>query len=59
MSDYLRCPMPRCTHHVHVDKTKTPAEDLTDHLIGTHGLPEVSASYQAHLMRPITGPKAA
>lgn len=59
MSDYLRCPMPRCTHHVHVDKTKTPTADLERHLVDKHDPPEVSASYQADLVLRITGPKAA
>ncbi|TXS14021.1 hypothetical protein EAO70_20785 [Streptomyces sp. adm13(2018)] len=60
MTDYLRCPAPHCTHHVHITATTSKAaEDITDHLIDKHQFPEVSASYQADLLLPITGPHAA
>ncbi|MEU2236119.1 hypothetical protein [Streptomyces vietnamensis] len=59
MTGYLRCPAPHCTHHVNVTTLRTAAEEMTDHLVAKHQLPEVSASYQAQMLLPITGPKAA
>ncbi|MBB4984962.1 hypothetical protein [Streptomyces nymphaeiformis] len=59
MTGYLRCPAPRCEHHVTCVSKAAAAEDMTDHLIKRHGLPEVSASYQAQMLLPITGPRAA
>ncbi|MER6098408.1 hypothetical protein ABT154_21620 [Streptomyces sp. NPDC001728] len=59
MTAYLRCPAPGCTHHEHVTPARTAAEDMTDHLVAKHQLPEVSASYQAQMLLPITGPRAA
>ena len=58
MTGYLRCPAPRCEHHVAAFGSRA-AEDMTDHLVDKHGLPEVSASYQAQMLLPITGPRAA
>lgn len=59
MTGYLRCPAPRCDHTVsHVSKPAA-AKDMAQHLVDAHDLPEVSASYQADLLLPITGPKAA
>ncbi|MFH8627814.1 hypothetical protein ACH4A8_39005 [Streptomyces vietnamensis] len=59
MTGYLRCPAPHCTHHVNVRTLQTAAEEMTDHLVAKRQLPEVSASYQAQMLLPITGPKAA
>ena len=59
MTAYLRCPAPNCTHHVHLSATRAAVEDITDHLIEKHDMPEVSASYQAQMLLPITGPRAA
>ncbi|GHG30909.1 hypothetical protein ACFFSH_39880, partial [Streptomyces filamentosus] len=60
MNGYLRCPAPHCTHHTTGANRETAAETMTDHLIRAHGLPEVSASYQADLLLPITtNPQAA
>lgn len=56
---YLRCPAPHCTHHILTAASREPAEDMTDHLITRHDMPEVSASYQAQMLLPITGPRAA
>ncbi|MEU7032677.1 hypothetical protein ABZ958_03200 [Streptomyces sp. NPDC046237] len=48
----VRCPMPRCTVNV---KPGPAAQDaMTEYLINAHGLPEVSASYQAALLLPVT-----
>lgn len=60
MTGYLRCPAPHCTHTVtHVSKP-TAARAMEKHLVDKHGLPEVSASYQADLLLPITtNPQAA
>lgn len=63
MSDYLRCPMPHCTHQTPVGKhtadIEAGTEKLTAHLAVRHDLPQVSASYEAGLVLPITAPKAA
>lgn len=54
MNGYLRCPAPNCGHHTYITTTRAAAEDMTEHLVDKHGLPEVSASYQADLLLPIT-----
>ena len=54
MTGYLRCPAPRCDHtETHVSKLAA-SKAMTEHLVDSHGLPEVSASYQADLLLPIT-----
>ncbi|MFD3333575.1 hypothetical protein ACFWV1_13150 [Streptomyces sp. NPDC058700] len=59
MTGYLRCPAPNCQHHTYISSTRAAAEDMTDHLVAKHGFPEVSASYQAQMLLPITGPRTA
>ena len=59
MTAYLRCPAPNCSHCTYITTTRAAAEDMTDHLVAVHKLPEVSASYQAQMLLPITGPRAA
>ncbi|MFE0647438.1 hypothetical protein ACFVZH_02455 [Streptomyces sp. NPDC059534] len=59
MSAYLRCPAPSCQHHVYVTASRAAADDMTDHIVAKHGFPEVSASHQAQMLLPITGPRAA
>jgi hypothetical protein len=59
VTGYLRCPAPRCDHAVsHVSKPAA-AKDMAKHLVDAHGMAEVSASYQADLLLPITGSRAA
>ncbi|MBX9425486.1 hypothetical protein [Streptomyces lateritius] len=58
MTGYLRCPAPGCTHHITGTTVRAAAEDMTEHLVAKHELPEVSASYQAQMLLPITGPRA-
>ncbi|MFD0074322.1 hypothetical protein ACFVIY_17995 [Streptomyces sp. NPDC127166] len=57
MTGYLRCPAPHCEHRVPAFGSRA-AEEMTDHLVAKHQLPEVSASYQAQMLLPITGPRA-
>ncbi|MFD3535352.1 hypothetical protein [Streptomyces sp. NPDC058664] len=59
MTGYLRCPAPNCEHHTYLSTTRAAAEDMTDHLIAKHEFPELSASHQAQMLLPITGPRAA
>ncbi|MER7623882.1 hypothetical protein [Streptomyces sp. NPDC126503] len=59
MTAYLRCPAPNCTHHINVRTLPAAAEDMTDHLVDKHEFPEVSASYQAQMLLPITTQPAA
>lgn len=59
MTAYLRCPAPNCTHRIDIRTLNAAADDMTDHLVAKHQLPEVSASYQAQMLLPITGPRAA
>lgn len=54
MTAYLRCPAPNCGHHTYITTTRAAAEDMTDHLVDKHQFPEVSASYQAQMLLPIT-----
>ncbi|GGU84553.1 hypothetical protein GCM10010275_19510 [Streptomyces litmocidini] len=56
MTGYLRCPAPNCEHHTYITTSSSAAEEITDHLVARHGFPEVSASYQAQMLLPITGP---
>jgi len=54
VTGYLRCPAPKCDHtETHVSKLAA-AGAMAEHLVNAHGLPEVSASYQADLLLPIT-----
>ncbi|MFC8272328.1 hypothetical protein ACFUJR_07250 [Streptomyces sp. NPDC057271] len=48
----VRCPMPGCA--VNVKPGPVAQDAMTEHLIETHGLPEVSATYQAALLLPVT-----
>lgn len=57
METILRCPMPYCGTRFRTGPAAVDA--VTDHLRDDHDLPEVSASYQANLLLPITVPKAA
>lgn len=51
MPAYLCCPARQCAHRIpHISGS---AEEMTDHLVDKHGFPEVSASYQASVLRPI------
>ncbi|WP_328941581.1 hypothetical protein OG259_07860 [Streptomyces sp. NBC_00250] len=60
MNGYLRCPMPGCTTTVTGLLHEHAVEVMTDHLIESHDLPEVSASYEAQLLLPICAdPQAA
>lgn len=57
METVIRCPMPRCDHRIR--SGPQAAEAMTSHLVDGHDLPEVSAIYQAHLLLPVTVPRAA
>ncbi|MET9956680.1 hypothetical protein ABZ135_34750 [Streptomyces sp. NPDC006339] len=59
MDQYYRCPMPQCPHRIATRPHSDGAEQMTDHLIDTHGLPVVSASYAAGHLLPIHAPQAA
>lgn len=48
----VRCPMPKCTVNVKPGPDATTV--METHLVEKHGLPEVSASYQAALLLPVT-----
>ncbi|MFJ5785396.1 hypothetical protein [Streptomyces hydrogenans] len=53
MTGYLRCPAPNCTHTVTRVARPAASTAMAKHLVDAHGLPEVSASYQADLLLPI------
>lgn len=50
MREYLTCPQPRCRHTV--TATERAVEQMTDHIVGEHELPEISASFHASNLRP-------
>jgi hypothetical protein len=51
MDEYLRCPAAHCTHRIAYNTAAASA--IEQHLVDAHGLPEVSAAYQASLLLPI------
>ncbi|HEY9351940.1 MAG TPA: hypothetical protein VIP28_01760 [Nocardioides sp.] len=60
MTSFYRCPVPRCFHRINAREPREPVvEEMTDHIVAVHEWPMPSASYQAHLLLPITAPKAA
>ncbi|MFC7794578.1 hypothetical protein [Streptomyces cinereoruber] len=59
MTGYLICPAPNCAHRVTRVSRPAAINDMTNHLIQEHDLPEMSASNQAQFLQPITSQPAA
>ncbi|MFE3326832.1 hypothetical protein [Streptomyces sp. NPDC059176] len=50
MREYLTCPSPRCRHTVTAGGRAV--DQMTDHIVSEHELPEISASFHANNLRP-------
>jgi hypothetical protein len=50
----LCCPKDTCRHAFRADSLDTAVDQMIDHLIDAHELPEISASFHAMVAKPIT-----